>query len=290
MHESAITRGFELKYCAIGHLRIAYYVYDANQAQRTIVCLHGLTRTHRDFIPLVPLLPIGAKIIVIEQRGRGLSEFDCNPDNYHLLQYISDTWKILDSEKVNDFDLIGTSMGGLMGLVMHAEQPKRINRLILNDIGPEVCTKGFHAIAASIGQNLFFSSFQNALAFQRHASGDCYPNFDGEQWEAFTKMLFKETENGFERDYDPNIAINIKAAIENNVELNLWPQFLLLKEEKTPVLLIHGELSSLLSKEIVDKMKAALDNLSIVTIEQCGHAPLLTEQKAYKAMGRFLND
>ena len=275
-------RTFSQECLLINGLRISYRHYPSNNKKpnHTIMCLHGLTRNSRDFEDLIPYLPDEASIIVPEQRGRGNSEYDSHSENYHIGQYIEDTWQLLNILKIDQCHIIGTSMGGLMAMIMHDQHAERVSSIVLNDIGPEISREGLTLIAESLNKNILFDTIDAARKALESSAGNCYPNFSKEQWVAFTRQLYvKNAAGNYQRDYDPAISINVNKGLESNEDFSLWPQFLNIASSKKPFLLIQGGLSTLLTKDTVEKMQALAPSMALCTIDDCGHAPTLIEKK-----------
>ena len=134
-------------------LRLYTRVYAGpNPSAKTVLCLHGLTRNSRDFEDLAPHLQGRYRVIVPDVRGRGLSARDSNPQNYQPAIYLQDILGLMDTLGVERSSIIGTSMGGLLAMLMGVAQRARVAAMVLNDMGPEVDPKGLERIKGYAGR------------------------------------------------------------------------------------------------------------------------------------------
>jgi len=253
-----------------------------------ILCLHGLTRSAADFDVLIPHLPEHCRLLVPDQRGRGRSSYDPKPEHYHLATYMADMWSLLEALAVDQVTIIGTSMGGLMGMLMHAANPARIVGLVLNDIGPELGVNGLQHIVDYVGKDMEAPNWAQAVVQTQAVQQSNYPHFNAQQWEAFARALYEPTgeQGAYRLAYDPAIADNFVATIKAAEPLDLWPVFQLL--DGKPLLVIHGVLSSILTQPLCQKMQQAVASTKVVSIAERGHAPLLNEPEATAAIGHYL--
>ena len=178
-------------------LRLYCRVYEAHSAGApTVLCLHGLTRNSRDFEDLAPHLQSRYRVIVPDVRGRGRSARDPNPQNYQPAIYIQDVIGLLDTVGVNRVTVIGTSMGGLLGMMMGAGHRDRLAGLLLNDMGPEVDPAGLERIKGYAGKLPPPKNWDEAIAQTRFAFGAAWPNLSAERWAALTRRGYREDEQG----------------------------------------------------------------------------------------------
>ncbi len=223
-----------------------HYLHEAPRA--TILCMHGLTRNSADFEDIANHLASDYRLIVAEQRGRGLSQWDPNPENYSPGVYVKDMLRLLDLLGVETVILMGTSMGGLMSVIMKAMQPERIQAAIINDIGPVVDPEGLERIKGYVGKTEPARSWDEAVSLNKAINGHAFPTLAEQDWQAFTRALYRENEDGVPvLAYDPAISKPMLEAQESAVPPDLWPMFDLLVD--TPVLVIRGELSDILSTD-----------------------------------------
>ncbi|MEM6414564.1 MAG: alpha/beta hydrolase [Pseudomonadota bacterium] len=273
---------------------------DANKGQRpgsakNIVCIPGLTRNGADFFDIATLLASeGFTTHALTLRGRGSSDRDTNYRNYHPAQYCDDVLKALDFFELETAIFIGTSLGGITTMLLAEQSGHRIEKAIINDVGPRLAPGGLERIgmmlAGSTGKTAGLSNeptdkaFSQALATTKEYNQQAFPNEDEEFWQCFVKRTYTEVADGqWIPNYDPNI---VQSIAELGPGPDLWPGFRALKS--IPTLLIHGALSDLLTRDIVDEMTSVHPQLQTVTVNNVGHAPMLTEPQAWKAITKFI--
>jgi pimeloyl-ACP methyl ester carboxylesterase len=252
-----------------------------------IVCLHGLTRNHKDFAHLFGhLTQLGRRVIAIDVRGRGKSDRDPNPQNYHPVTYVQDLLGILAFLKVERAVFLGTSMGGLMTLLIAGFAPQMIAGAILNDIGPEIDPAGLKRIQGYVGKPVPPApNWEIAAQMMMMVGAAAFPGRDLAFWTDFAKRCCVETADGIIFDYDPAIAL-IANANPNATAPTLWEQFAALSPIPTAV--IRGALSDLLSADIVARMKEAKPDLVTAQVSGAGHAPMLDEPEALEAINAIV--
>jgi pimeloyl-ACP methyl ester carboxylesterase len=250
-----------------------------------VLCLHGLTRNSRDFEDLAPHLQKHFRVIVPDVRGRGLSARDPNPQNYQPAIYLQDILTLIDTVAAQRVAVIGTSMGGLLAMMMAVGSRDRVSGLVLNDMGPEVDPKGLERIKSYAGRLPAPKDWDDAIAQTRSMFGTAWPNLSIERWSALTRRGYREDEKGgLNVDADPMIGEMLRAAPAASA--NLWPFWKALRG--IPILAIRGAHSDILSAATFAKMK--LENPELVQLEvaQRGHAPLLDEPDCIAAIDAFL--
>ena len=250
------------------------------------ICLHGLTRNERDFEELAPrIAATGRDVIALTMRGRGGSDYDPRYLNYHPLTYRDDVLIALDSLGIEEAIFVGTSLGGIVTMLVNESAPARVKATIINDVGPELAVEGITRIAGYAGKTrVTVPDLETAAAEIRAVNGVAFPDADDAFWRAFARRTFRETPEGpWKLDYDPNIG---KALTEVGPAPDLWGPWQSLKNK--PTLLIRGEISDLLSPEIVAKMRKAHPGFDYAEVPHVGHAPMLTEPAAWNAIAVFL--
>lgn len=252
-----------------------------------LLLMHGLTRNSADFEPLAERLAGRYRLIVPDQRGRGLSESDPDPANYRPDVYAADMFALLDDLGIERAALIGTSMGGLMAMVMAAVQPQRISAVVLNDIGPELDPAGLARIAGYVGPGPAFANWNEAAARCEAINREAFPDFGPADWEAFARRTCRAAEDGsIAFAYDPAIALAFETE-DGVAPPDLWPLWQALAAK--PVLLVRGALSDLLSMDTVQRMNQLHPGPFMhVDVPRRGHAPLLNEPEALAAIEPFL--
>lgn len=269
-----------------------YRRYDgqADEKKTPIVCLHGLTRNSRDFAGIAPkIAAMGRDVIAIDVRGRGRSDRDPNPENYTPAVYVEDLKGVLAAEGLDRIVPLGTSMGGIMAMILAAQAPDMIAATILNDIGPELDPAGLARIQSYVGgSSAAFESWTDAAEAVRAINQSAFPDETGDAfWLAFAERVCRETEDGeIVLDYDPAIAAPVKEG--DAAPPDMWPLFDALHGAK--LLLVRGALTDLLAQKTVDLMELRHPDMRTVDVPRAGHAPLLTEPEAWSAIEDFLSE
>ena len=255
--------------------------------QQPLLCMHGLTRNSEDFAGLADHLGGRYRVLSVDQRGRGRSEYDSVTSNYTPLTYVQDMFTLLDQLDLAEVILVGTSLGGLMSFLMSAMQPRRIRAMIINDIGPEVDPRGLERIKSYVGKSTPVSSWDDAVARAREIAEVAFPDFSDEQWLDFTRGIYREEDGVFTLDYDPAISQPLDDDDSGVVPPDLWAVFEAITS--IPMLLIRGESSDILARSCVDGMRSRKADLQVSEIPRRGHAPTLTEPASIAAIDVFLN-
>ena len=269
-------------------LTMYYRDYSAHNQGTPILCLAGLTRNSRDFEALAPqLTKKGRRVLTLDLRGRGKSDYDLNPDHYVLPVYAQDVLVFLDRLGLEKIIIIGSSLGGLIALNVAALNPSLIGAIILNDIGPVVSPEGLERIGSYVGNRGSFQTWHETATALRRVNERIYPDFDMEDWLTLARRTFRETPSGEIRaDYDPAIAIPFNQGRNVDPDTDPWVPFEKLKT--MPILVIRGAASDILSAETLDKMKQTKPDLKTLTLSNRGHMPLLTEPQCLEAINGFL--
>lgn len=255
----------------------------------TILMMHGLTRNSSDFEGLAEKLAGHFKLIVPDQRGRGCSDYDDQPENYQPANYSLDMLGLIDLLALDHPILLGTSMGGLMAMIMATMRPSAFRGIILNDVGPEVDPAGLRRIASYVGAAEPIHNWQDAAEYCKRTNGYAFPSYGDEDWQAFAHRLFRSGPDGTpELAYDPAIAAGLSPENQSAVPPDLWPMWQGLKS--TPILAVRGALSDILSPETLVKMEQTHPQCQSVIVPGVGHAPMLIEAEAVAAIRRFLGD
>lgn len=266
-----------------------YYAEDPEAP--VVLCLHGLTRNGDDFIAMIEQLrqtEIGTRFrfIVPDMRGRGSSHYDPNPENYYPLTYISDMWEFLENMRVPSCHIIGTSMGGIMTILMHQEKPDLINGVLLNDIGPLVPLPGLAHILSYLGLNMEEESWDDVLAAMKSRHSGDLPDFSDAEWEGLANRTYEQNKGGaWVQRYDPQIREPVEQAYAEGVELDLWEPYIGINK---PTLVLRGEVSQMLPKELAQQMRFRNTHCTLVEIPRKGHVPQLDEPEAVEAISHWL--
>ena len=252
----------------------------------TVLCLHGLTRNSRDFEDLAPHLQQRARVIVPDVRGRGRSARDPNPQNYQPAVYLQDIITLLDAVGAQKVTVIGTSMGGMLAMMMAAGHRDRVAAIVLNDMGPEIDPVGLERIKGYAGRLPPPKNWDDAVAQTKTMFGNAWPNLSAERWSALARRGYREDGNGVVTvDADPMIGEMLRAAPAATA--TLWPFWKALRG--IPMLAIRGAQSDILSAATFAKMKAENPELVQLEVPHRGHAPLLDEPECIAAIDAFLS-
>ena len=252
----------------------------------TVLCMHGLTRNSADFAGLAEHLCQRYRVISVDNRGRGLSAYDSDVSHYTPAVYVHDMFTLLAGLDIDQVILCGTSMGGLMSFVMAAMQPARIRGMIINDIGPEVDQAGLDRIKAYVGKAKPVTNWEEAIAQAREINAIAFPDFSDQEWEDFTRGLYRDEGGVPVLAYDPAIAQPMADEESGAVPADLWPVFE--ASAAIPMLVLRGATSDILAPECVATMREKHPGLQAVEVPNRGHAPTLNEPVSRAAIDSFL--
>lgn len=253
-------------------------------ARLTVLCIPGLTRNARDFEALAPHLATRYRVLCAELRGRGLSEYARDPATYVPPVYVRDMAALIKSTGLAQVAVIGTSLGGIIAMILAGVMPAKLLGVALNDIGPEIDPAGLARIASYLGKAKPIKTWDEAAAAIQMLDGAIYPDYRQEDWLRMARRRFVQSADGtFRPDYDLNIS---KPFAGSAAAVDLWPFFRAMK--RIPALAIRGGTSDLLSPEVFARMKQELPDLRQVTVPNHGHAPNLDEPEALQAIDSFL--
>jgi pimeloyl-ACP methyl ester carboxylesterase len=256
---------------AAGFHRMAYAEWGPPEASRTVVCIHGLTRNSRDFEALAPALAAdGWRVICPDVPGRGRSDWLADPKSYNYIQYLSDMTVLLARLAVDRVTWIGTSMGGLIGMMLAAQAGTPIERLLLNDVGPFIPKAALARIAAYAGTDPQFPDMAEAERYLRDILAG-FGDLGVDGWRRLTEASVVPAEGGGLRlNYDPRIGDAFRQAPLEDV--NLWEAW---DRIAVPVLGLRGIRSDVLVAETAADMSQRGPRARMIDIAGCGHAPAL---------------
>ena len=266
-----------------GFHRVAYTEWGERDDEPVVVCAHGLSRNGRDFDYLAKALQSKRRVACPDIVGRGRSDWLTDKKHYSLPTYCADMTALLARLDSEAFDFVGTSMGGLIGMILAAQPSSPIRRLVINDTGPFVPKAAPQRILAYVGTAPAFSTMTDAERYLRGV----YAPFGGltdEQWAHITRYSVRETPEGkFVLSYDPDIVVPMKST--QFQDLKLWP---LWDQITCPVLVLRGEKSDVLLPETVEEMKRRGPPVEVVEFSGVGHAPTLMNREQIEVVRRFL--
>ena len=273
-------------YSSADGLRLYYRDYPGGSEGRLpVLCLPGLTRNSRDFTHVAERLQPQRRVLSPDLRGRGKSQHDPAWHNYHPGTYLADIALLLADASVERCIFFGTSLGGLLTMLMAATQPQRVAAAILNDIGPEVDPAGLARIARYAGRQPVAKTWDEAVAIVRSTYEIALPGLSDEQWLDYTRRSYSDVDGVPRLDADPNIGEAVRRAPAAAAP-DLWPVFAALKP--VPTLVLRGATSDILSRATLDRMQLEKPDIVRVEVPNRGHVPLLDEPEAVTAVDAFL--
>lgn len=250
--------------------KLAYTEWGSPNSRATI-CIHGLNRNSRDFDPLAKALSEqGHWVICLDLPGRGLSDWLTHSDHYSFAQYLQDIATLIARLNVEQVDWIGTSLGGLLGIIFASLLNNPIKRLIINDIGPDIPQKGVLRLEQNRSDRpAHFPSIEAAERYFRKIYAP-FGELSDADWRAMTKHGIRPNrQGGYCFHSDPNIAV---AAIDQKMQENLWQCW---QKSTCPALILQGEESDFLLLETLTRMKKTRRHVDAITFPLVGHAPPL---------------
>ena len=259
-----------------------------------IVCLPGLTRNARDFEDLAEHLSADRRVISFEMRGRGKSDYAPDPKTYAVPQYVEDLTGFLDDADIARAVFVGTSLGGLVTMMLASRDPDRVAGAVLNDIGPVVERAGLMRISGFVGQGRNYPTWMHAARALQESQGSLFPDWTIQDWLRAAKRVMVLGSGGrISFDYDMRIADAFGEDAEAGISeaavpppAALWAALAALAGR--PVLVVRGEASDILSATTAQAMADRLPDLELVTIPRTGHAPTLDEDVSRAAIARLL--
>jgi len=255
-----------------------------------VVCLPGLTRTSRDFHALAAYLSTHRhrprRVVAFDYRGRGRSAWDKNPDGYNPVTEMGDVFDGMATLGIPRAVIVGTSRGGIIAMLMGVARPATVAGLIFNDVGPAIEPRGLARIKTYVGQTPTPDDWADAAHIQRRLHGGQFTAWDDADWDHFARLTYRDADGRPLSDYDPALASTFAGVEFDQPMPALWAEFRALKA--TPVLVLRGENSDLLSAETVTAMTTAHPNVETVTIPKEGHPPLLRNGQLLARVSAFI--
>ena len=269
-------------------LRLHYRDYAGGDDGRPpLLCLPGLTRNARDFEPLAARLAGEWRLICPDMRGRAESAYAKDAMTYVPLTYMQDISRLLADLAITRFVAVGTSLGGIITMLMAATHREWLAGALLNDVGPALEEEGLARIRTYVGVNQSHPTWVHAARALADANGDVYPGYDLQAWLAMAKRLYRLNSGGrIVLDYDMKVAEPIRA-MGTEAGVDMWP--VMKAFSGIPTLLLRGERSDLLGAATAQRMAAEIGpGAELVTVPGVGHAPVLDEPESIAAIDRLL--
>lgn len=279
----AMSENSYLSLGAHGFHRIVYSEWGAADGQRTVVCVHGLTRNGRDFDALAAALAPDFRVACPDLPGRGRSHWLPIAASYNPQVYAADMATLIARLGVEEVDWVGTSLGGLLGMMLAAHPNSPIRRLVLNDIGAFAAKESLARISSYVGADPLFADLPALEGYLREIHAPFGPLTDAQWHHIAGHSARPDPSGGLRLHYDPALAEAFKDGFDADVEL--WPLWDMIP---CPVLLLRGGDSDILSRETATTMLTRGPQTELIEFAGIGHAPMLMEEEQIKAVRAFL--
>lgn len=296
-----------------GFHRVAYTDWGDRACRHVVICAHGLSRNSRDFDRLAARLASDCRVVCMDVVGRGDSDWLADKSGYSFQTYLNDaaaliarvttpidrahsgqqTARLLAPPPVTGVDWIGTSMGGLIGMLLAAKPGTPIRRLVLNDVGAFVPWSALIRLKGHVGARTRFATLDDAEEHLRHACVSFGPADDA--WWAHLREHGTESlpGGGFRLRHDPDIGRGLP--VQRDPELPIGPDFMrgidlwsIWREIRCPVLIVRGEHSDVLPRDVADEMQSLHPATRLLELPDVGHAPWLAAPDQIDAVHKFL--
>lgn len=271
-----------LSYNPLGFHRVFFTDWGKDTSNRLLMCVHGLTRNSRDFDYLAKGIETHFRVICPDLVGRGKSDWLTNPNLYAVPQYINDLITLLAKVETKEMNYLGTSLGGILGIILAGSSKSPIKKLILNDVGPKIPSIALLPIIKYTKANLSFSSIEEFESYLRRLYAALGPLTD-EQWGHLVQYShYKSTDGRYHYACDPGVIVPIMLAFPRAHLWNYW------KAIKCPILVIHGKKSRVLTSALLEKMHSIQPNMEIIEVPDAGHAPALMDNHSINLIHNWL--
>ncbi len=265
-----------------GFHRVCYHEWGDPQNRDVVICVHGLTRNGRDFDVLGEYLAPTHRVLAVDMPGRGLSDWLADASDYVFPTYLTTLTALIARSGAERVGWVGTSMGGLLGMVMAAQPNSPIARLVVNDIGPQIEPAALARIGSYVGLDPTFASYAEARTYIGAVSAP-FGELSDAQWDHLTRTTVRQRDDGrWELAYDPGIAVPFRGAA---APPDLWPVW---DAIACPTLVLRGAQSDLLTAETAARMAAQGPRPRVMAFERVGHAPMLLNADQFGPVADFL--
>jgi pimeloyl-ACP methyl ester carboxylesterase len=265
-----------------GFHRMAYCEWGDAANPRVVLCVHGLTRNGRDFDDLAQALAPHLRVVCPDIAGRGSSEWLSHKPDYGYPLYLADMAALIARTGAERVDWVGTSMGGLVGMMLAAQAGSPIRRLLVNDIGPFIPKAALERLAAYVGKAPRFATLDEFERYLRTVMAPFGPLTD-QQWRHLAEHSSRRYADGnFGARYDPAIGDAFAGELHDVV---LWPVW---DAIPCPTLVLRGKESDLLMRETAEEMTRRGPKARLVEFDRIGHAPALMAEDQIAVVREFL--
>ena len=260
--------------------------YFKKEKHLPLICVHGLTRNSHDFDKIAFQLSANRRVVCPDIVGRGQSDWIANSALYEYLQYNADMNALISRVGSHQVDWLGTSMGGLIGMMLAASENSPIRKLIMNDVGPYIPYAALAKIGAYVGRSPQFEDLDEAEEYLRLIHQEFAPMTD-DDWREMTLRGVRDAEGGkLALNYDPGIGDPVRAGL-TGFDVNLWGMWDMIE---CPVLVFRGENSKLLTPSIAQRMEETGPKATVIEIPDAGHAPTLNIPSQIKMISDWLDE
>ena len=267
-----------------GFHRVVYDEWGDPGNPRVVICVHGVGRNARDFDELAAALVGTHRVLSVDMPGRGRSAWLADPNDYVFATYLTVLTALIARSGAETVGWVGTSMGGLLGIMMAAQPQTPVAKLVVNDVGPTIEPAALERIRGYFGLDPTFATYDEIARYIRTVSAPFGPLTDA-QWERLTVSNVRKRADGrWGLAYDPGIAVPFRAAA---APPDLWP---LWDAIRCPTLVLRGKESDLLSAETAAAMTARGPRPTLIEFAGVGHAPMLLSTEQIAPVVRFLQD
>ena len=266
-------------------LRLHFRDYPGDPGRAPVLCVPGLTRNARDFEGVARRLAGRRRVIAVDLRGRGESDYARDPYSYVPPVYLQDLGALIAEHCVRPVVLFGTSLGGLMAMLLSLTARPSLAGVLLNDVGPVLGAAGMARIRSYVGQDTRFASWDEAARAIADNHAGAFPDYAHADWLVWAHRMCREADGAIVFDYDMGIAEPFKLP-QPEPAFDLWPAFETL--HGLPSLLVRGALSDVLEAQTASEMVRRIPLMELVTLPRIGHAPTLEEPEAAAAIDRLL--
>ena len=264
---------------------MAYADWGDRDNPDVFVCLHGLSRNGRDFDTLARALAGKHRVVCPDIVGRGRSDQLADYRGYAFAQYVADCITLVARLDVSRIGWVGTSMGGLIGMMIAAMPGNPIARLVINDVGPVIGRAGIARIGKAVGTRTEFASFDEGVAYISEVSATFGPHTH-EQWRTLSEHVVVQRDGRWRLHYDPRIGDATRADLAKPVAMDLWPMWEMIR---CPTLVLRGAESDLLEADVAQAMTTRGPRASLITYPGVGHAPTLMQPKQVADVAAFID-